>query len=1134
MKLQQLTIHNIASIEDAVIDFEAQPLVDSEVFLITGKTGAGKSTLLDAICLALYADTPRLDNTSMQGNTQDRDRSLKIDDPRQLMRRNTGEAMAALTFKGSNGIHYEATWTVARARGKATGNIQTKKWQLKDLDNDIIYTKDDEIKQEIKNAIGLDFKQFCRTTMLAQGEFTRFLNSKDDEKAEILEKITGVDAYSKIGAKVYELCEQQRQVWEEAQKKTDDVRLMTDEESDEQERKWKGLNERNRLLDEEKKRLTSWINWKKEEAELQDNLRMTEEEWRKANDVILSDEFRQREKTVNQWETTSEVRIWRKQMTDLQDTADKHRGSLHGLSQQFTRLQKELQAYDERQDKMKEQFRAASDFLEKERENEPVYANASLIKEELSALDASGKDVAHKKEMTASALQELDERLRPDCDKKKQADNKAQEDYIRQKAECQQAEQELEQYGLTDLRQQQDGIKDRLRHIAIAIERQKALDNAVKRKADEAARLDEMKTEIDKCMTQGEALRPLLHDAEIRMTTAKDLYDKQRETINDWAKEIRSHLHKGDICPVCHQEVIHDIPHEEVFTRLVEEAKKALDQAEKEYRYCNEKINRVRAEWKSLTQQFKAGKESHDNDRTVEQAQQALDKALQDCCVTGGFYDLNLMTRQQNEQLALLGKRIKEAEAKEAMLKRLHRLSEIANKTAKECHETFLKAQGAIEKRENELKGWQAFISLKEHDMKLSKKKIAEWIGDYQNGCDWQTDPQSFAASLMRQTDVFIKCREKAALLDKKIHESSIVRQAIAQNVADILHLMPQWKTSADHEHIQVSEDELSILSTFAKDIHTQTMTTLTQLQECQRQREILQKRTEDYLSRHTDLTQEVLDRLDKMPATTISKMKASIDNDLHKLSSQKALLDNIRRQQEKHLAQRPTTTETSTDLQESLHSVEEEIKENAQVMGGIRMLLQQQEEKRRRLASLVAEAEEKKAVYKKWSRLNLLIGDATGNKFRKIAQSYVLASLIRSANTYMKSLSDRYALKVTPGSFVILMEDAYQGFVTRAASTLSGGESFLVSLSLALALSDIGKRLSVDTLFIDEGFGTLSGEPLQKAIATLRSLHGKSGRQVGIISHVEELKERIPVQIRVEQDGNQSNSIVRIISDEG
>ena len=104
------------------------------------------------------------------------------------------------------------------------------------------------------------------------------------------------------------------------------------------------------------------------------------------------------------------------------------------------------------------------------------------------------------------------------------------------------------------------------------------------------------------------------------------------------------------------------------------------------------------------------------------------------------------------------------------------------------------------------------------------------------------------------------------------------------------------------------------------------------------------------------------------------------------------------------------------------------------------------------------------------------------------MALSYILENLIHSANQYMRSLTDRYRLKVEPGTFVISVEDAYQGYVSRVASTISGGESFLVSLALALALSDIAQQLQVDMLFIDEGFGTLSGEPLQNAINTLKS----------------------------------------------
>ena len=142
MKLQKLTIHNIASIEDAVIDFDAEPLANSEVFLITGKTGAGKSTILDAICLALYADTPRLYNTKMQGATYDANKEVKIDNPRQLLRRNTTEAFVSLTFIGSNTINYEATWSVARSYKKLSGSIKNKSWQLTNLDTQKVLTKD--------------------------------------------------------------------------------------------------------------------------------------------------------------------------------------------------------------------------------------------------------------------------------------------------------------------------------------------------------------------------------------------------------------------------------------------------------------------------------------------------------------------------------------------------------------------------------------------------------------------------------------------------------------------------------------------------------------------------------------------------------------------------------------------------------------------------------------------------------------------------------------------------------------------------------------------------------------------------------------------------------------------------------
>ncbi len=115
-----------------------------------------------------------------------------------------------------------------------------------------------------------------------------------------------------------------------------------------------------------------------------------------------------------------------------------------------------------------------------------------------------------------------------------------------------------------------------------------------------------------------------------------------------------------------------------------------------------------------------------------------------------------------------------------------------------------------------------------------------------------------------------------------------------------------------------------------------------------------------------------------------------------------------------------------------------------------------------------------------------------------------------------MEGLSPRYRLRVVPGTFTILVEDAYQGYASRPVSTVSGGESFLVSLALALALSDIGSTFSVDTLFIDEGFGSLSGDALEYALATLGELRRRTRRRVGVISHVSALRDRIDVHLSV------------------
>ena len=186
-----------------------------------------------------------------------------------------------------------------------------------------------------------------------------------------------------------------------------------------------------------------------------------------------------------------------------------------------------------------------------------------------------------------------------------------------------------------------------------------------------------------------------------------------------------------------------------------------------------------------------------------------------------------------------------------------------------------------------------------------------------------------------------------------------------------------------------------------------------------------------------------------------------------------------------------------------------------------------------RHSAELIRADEELSAAgadYSRWEQLCRYLGDAEGKKFRRVAQSHLLECLINGANSYLKRLNDRYELEVYPGTFTIMVTDSYQDYARRTANTISGGETFLVSLALALALSDIGEMRGCDTLFIDEGFGSLSGEPLDRAVATLKSLHHQVGRRIGIISHIASLREKIATQIIVERPTGRAASL-RLIS---
>ncbi len=1133
MKLQKLTIHNIASIEDAVIDFEAQPLAGSEVFLITGKTGAGKSTILDAICLALFADTPRLENTQMQGKTKDMDSKLELDDTRQLMRRNTGEAYVTLTFTGSNGVHYEAQWKVWRSRNKPTGNLQGKAWSLKNLDTGNTIDKDVQIKAEMKAAIGLDFNQFCRTTLLAQGEFTKFLNSKDDEKAAILEKITGVDIYAKVGKKVFEVTGQKEQLWKEARQQVEGIRTLSDDEVAAKKEEMAGMDAQYKALRDAVDADKAKLLWIKTDLELTKGIVTATEEHRQAQAVVDSNDFKTKELLVRQWNTTIDARNWLTAKKVAESNKVQQQKTLAALESDYVGVLGGYAFAEQEKQQTEADIKAITALIEREKDKHEVYENAQTIAGFMSTIADGRKKIAASQANIAKENKALTEKLKPAFDKAQETLKEAQEDFRKQEAEIRAQEEALAAINLKELREQRDKNKDLTQNIGIAFDRIESLANERKRRQEVSASLEGTRVEIEKKQKALELMEPQIHDAKVKMDACKEILDKQSDTINKFAKALRQKLHVGDICPVCRQEIKSELPHEDELAKLVDGLSDAFNEAETAYKKLVNEKNRLEAEVNAEIKKYKTDKEAFDKDKSVETAEQKVVAACKTCGMEKYDNDTPTALKELKEEadtvIKELEAKIAEGEGKDSAIKKQRKALdkfrvEILDLRARDAQ----KAEKAINDCKGKISTHEEVLRTKQEDVSKAEENAASLIAG-QWTIDWRDKPKEFAELLKEQAETYQKNIKLSQTLANSLTGMANSCKMVKDVIDEIALLMPAWKELTALDKMKQTD-----LLKKANDVKSKTTTALAGLQQAEDTAKVNSQQLDSFLDDHKDISIERLNVLNDYTANQISEVNTLLDTDRKKMLAKETLMKDAVRKQNDHLKAKPELQagDNIETLDARIKEQEPKLIEIAEKKGAISQELKADEENKKSRGKLIEEAERKSAEYQKWSRMNQLIGDATGNKFRKIAQSYVLTSLIHSANSYMKTLTDRYTLKVAPGTFVISLEDAYQGYVSRAASTISGGESFLVSLSLALALSDIGQQLAVDTLFIDEGFGTLSGEPLQNAINTLRSLHTKSGRHVGIISHVEELQERIPIQIQVIQEGNNSSSKVRIIPD--
>lgn len=1132
MKLLKLNIHNIASIEDAEIDFESNPLVSSEVFLITGKTGSGKSTILDAISLALYGNTPRLKNTLMQGDSPD-DEKVKINNPVQLMRRGTGESWVKLTFLGNDGLHYEAEWSVARAHKKATGRIQPKNWTLHIVEQDLTITKDAEISSEINKAIGLDFNQFCRTTMLAQGEFTKFLNSKDDEKSSILEKITGVNIYSKIGAKVYEITSSKKEAYHQANDRVSQVEILSDDKVNELEEQLKQLDGENSDTVKFRNTLDTKKKWLEDLATKSSQVTKAQNELNDIKQKVESEEFKSQETQVNDWNATAEARSWLNEKNAAEQAQNTLQQEMSHHYTTFSQLKEGQLALDNNINNETAKLYEDGNKIEEQDDKKEIYAGWQAINEKLKSLIQCNDNIKKENNTLEEAKELLNGKLKTAKENAEKEHNEKKDALQASQNAHDKLDKELEACHIADLRTKQTELNNKQHVIDTA---KLMLDNRNSAKQQVGQKYETLQGINNTIAELNNTLIGLKNDkqaATITHDSKHSMHDKLRESVEQWAKNMRSKLQVGDKCPVCQRKIENAMPHEEEIDSIFVKAEKELNDAETALKEATTKCDKCEADIKAQSEQKKRAESEY---KTAKDNLTAQEKKTLEACNKCGINSVDDNTSQLLESMVeQLAKEINEvkdklekAEEKEKAVRTARRAYDSARDELDVAKQKLDKAKADITDCKSKIDTSNRVISDNKKQIEDLSMAITKALSTTKWQHNWGTETKEFALELKQAAEAYNNLVEDYKKRQNKLDQSRKEYTLIKDALDAIVTLEPQWGDVVPTIATQVKD-----LLTKANNLRSQVVATQQQIKsENSREKEKVRLLNE-FIEKNPSFTLARITALSNLNQATIAEAQQHLQETKNKVIACEAAVKLKKSELDTHNNNKPELghDETVESLTTQLNDINKKITDLGQEMGAIKQQLDTDEINKKRQGELIADRDNLKAIYEQWEKLNTLIGDQTGKKFRTVALSYILENLIHSANQYMRSLTDRYRLKVEPGTFVISVEDAYQGYVSRVASTISGGESFLVSLALALALSDIAQQLQVDMLFIDEGFGTLSGEPLQNAINTLRSLHTATGRQVGIISHIEELKERIPVQIQVNQEGNSSSSTVEVVS---
>ncbi len=1219
MKILAIRGQNLASLAgEFAVELDQPPLSRAGVFAITGPTGAGKSTLLDALCLALFQRTPRLTNHggSMVGLASEDPLRLRSNDARSLLRRGAVRGYAEVDFLGADLKRWRVRWSVRRARDRADGTLQTATVELKNLPSEQrVGGTLGETQSAIEEKLGMNFDQFRRSCLLAQGDFAAFLKALPKERANLLEQMTGTDIYRRLGEGAWLESKVQKENLERLRQQVIDLPVLTEEE-------------RAALLEEGEGAAAAMAEVRERAARLD-----RDRQWYQRFEVFtaeMEEALSADENARTAWKESEELRQERGGVERARPLLPRREEMLRTAV--GARQAKELHRLREEEETLLRvripEAQAATARAREEEERAATSLSSLLPQLEVARrLDAiletarhqaqiargKGEELSLRRDREGATLKGIEERRLLQEEERvrvqewlslHQQEERLAREWSRWEGELNRMGSVLD--GLHESSQEKERLEGQgreweeelqkavaLRQTATAearvAEENKAHVLALLEEAPSLALLQKQRAEAEVALRKGESLVNLAGEWVLRSEELKALLARVEEAtacVETEARRIQEQEEKeADLN--FQWEVQEELRNEAMAARLKEEERASLLPGHPcplcgslEHPYASpgaspgrvEAIQRVLSDLKmrreQVRQESQAAHAAHA--RALEGKTHALARVeevetrlrfLSSSWKEGEFHRPPL-------EGGALGWAAGEVEAIQSTFQRLHREEEglIARLTEREeadqkeekarsalgtaaaAEETALARSLAnrtrleeisreIHRLEDEARRGAEDLSLVlietawreglTRERRLFMSRLSQSVREYlqaealegELGVEVQkllgAEGESRARweSLCREAGEREDEAEKAlAQVRRQEHERGNLWGGEATTAVEGRARNGVTQAMNRRQDTEKKEEELRRQSGVATVRKEEAERRALDLENLAREAEIRWQQALADLGLEESAAQLLLDRTEAWMEETreiLNRLQREMDRSQAVLSERTLRL-------EQHLLDDPPGL-SAPQTGEALAQAQSLLGEAQARVFSCKSRLDADDSFRQRRASFqpILKAQEEKTHL--WVKLSDLIGDAKGVTFQSFAQGLTLDHLLACANDHLSQLSDRYRLERIPGEDLDLqVVDTCMGDEVRTLNSLSGGETFLASLALALGLSSLSSRtLSVESLFIDEGFGTLDPDTLDVALGVLESLQAR-GQQVGLISHVPGMSERTSAQVRV------------------